>query len=73
MFLNAVRFSSRIFLSFALLIEEWESKFWLRMIAKAEPDYAANPRTLWREANELHLIFASIFRTSASPCSPPYR
>ena len=42
--------------------EARESKFWLRMIAKAEPDFAEKGRILWREANELHLIFASIFR-----------
>jgi four helix bundle protein len=42
--------------------ESRESKFWFRMLAKAEPDFADQARTLWKEANELHLIFASIFR-----------
>ena len=49
--------------------EARETKHWLRMIAAAEPDRAEAARTLWREANELHLIFASIFRKlkEASP------
>jgi len=42
--------------------ESRETKFWLRMIAKAEPARAELARALWKEANELHLIFASIFR-----------
>jgi four helix bundle protein len=42
--------------------EARETKHWLRMIAAAEPDYAEEARKLWRESNELHLIFASIFR-----------
>ena len=42
--------------------ESRETKFWLRMIAKAEPAHADPARSLWKEANELHLIFASIFR-----------
>ncbi|MDB5309806.1 MAG: hypothetical protein JWO38_4008 [Gemmataceae bacterium] len=42
--------------------EARETKHWLRMIAAADPDHAERSRTLWREANELHMIFASIFR-----------
>jgi four helix bundle protein len=42
--------------------EARETKHWLRMIAAAEPDRADVSRTLWKEARELHLIFASIFR-----------
>src|SRR3954465_13030965 len=42
--------------------ESRESKFWFRMLAKAEPDFTERARTLWKEAHELHLIFASIFR-----------
>lgn len=42
--------------------ESRETKHWLRMLAAAEPDHAEKARLLWREANELHLIFASIFR-----------
>jgi hypothetical protein len=32
------------------------------MIAAADPDHAEEARKLWQEANELHLIFATIFR-----------
>jgi four helix bundle protein len=42
--------------------EARETKHWMRMIAAAEPDHADTARRLWREANELHLVFASIFR-----------
>ncbi len=42
--------------------EARETKHWLRMIATADPTFAERARGLWREARELHLIFASIFR-----------
>jgi four helix bundle protein len=42
--------------------EAKETKFFLRMIAASEPTLADNARELYREAKELHLIFASIFR-----------
>ena len=42
--------------------EAKETKFFLRMIAAAEPRHAADARALFREAKELHLIFAAIFR-----------
>ena len=42
--------------------EARETKHWLRMIATAEPDLKEDMRTLWREAKELHLIFAAIWR-----------
>jgi four helix bundle protein len=44
--------------------EAKESKFFLRMIAAAEPELAGEARTLFREAKELHLIFCSIYRKS---------
>jgi four helix bundle protein len=44
--------------------EAKESKFFLRMIATAEPDVAGEARILYREANELTLIFAAIYRKS---------
>lgn len=44
--------------------EAKEAKFFLRMIATAEPKLADEARALWREAKELHLIFAAIFRKS---------
>jgi four helix bundle protein len=42
--------------------EAKETKYFLRMIAAAEPTLAATARGLYSEAKELHLIFASIFR-----------
>jgi len=42
--------------------EAKETKFFLRMIAAAEPGLAQEARALFREARELHLIFASIYR-----------
>ena len=40
--------------------KEW--KFFLRMIVAAEPALAEEARKLYREANELLLIFASMYR-----------
>jgi four helix bundle protein len=42
--------------------ESRESKHWLRMLAVADETLADAARVQWREANELMLIFASIFR-----------
>jgi four helix bundle protein len=42
--------------------EAKETKFFLRMVAASEPTLAADARRLYREAKELHLIFASIYR-----------
>ena len=42
--------------------EAKETKFFLRMMAAAEPKHAEEARGLFREAKELHLIFASIHR-----------
>lgn len=42
--------------------EARETKHWLRMLAAAVPDMKAEARTHWREAKELHSIFASIYR-----------
>jgi four helix bundle protein len=42
--------------------ESRETKHWLRMLVAALPDSKEDARTLWIEAKELHLIFASIFR-----------
>jgi four helix bundle protein len=42
--------------------EAKETKYFLRLIAAAEPKLAAEARELYREAKELHLIFASIYR-----------
>jgi four helix bundle protein len=45
--------------------EAKETKYFLPMIASAEPTLAADARPLFREATELHLIFASIYRKTA--------
>ena len=42
--------------------EARETKHWCRMIAAAEAAHADKARDLWREAHELHLIFARIYR-----------
>jgi four helix bundle protein len=42
--------------------ESKETKFFLRMLAASKPQLAAEAREHYREAKELHLIFASIFR-----------
>jgi four helix bundle protein len=42
--------------------ESRETKHWLRMIAAAVPELKDDARALWREAKELHLILASIYR-----------
>jgi four helix bundle protein len=42
--------------------EAKETKFFLRMIAASEPELSVKARDLFREARELHLIFASIYR-----------
>jgi four helix bundle protein len=44
--------------------EPRETKLWLRMVAAAEPEFKTDARKLWREAKELHLIFAAIWRKS---------
>ncbi len=40
--------------------EARETKHWLRMIAKASPDKSDDCRLLWKEVNELVLIFSAI-------------
>ena len=40
--------------------EAKETTHWLRMIAKATPDMKKDCRKLWKEAQELTLIFSSI-------------
>ena len=42
--------------------EARETKFFLRMVATAEPNLKSEARVLWQEAKELHLIFSSIWR-----------
>ena len=40
--------------------EAKETRHWLRMIAKANPKRVTSARDLWKEAQELALIFSSI-------------
>jgi four helix bundle protein len=42
--------------------EAKESRHWVRMIVKACPDKRTAAVSLWKEANELLLIFAAIWR-----------
>ena len=42
--------------------EARETKHWLRMIVKAEPQLREDATPLWQEAKELHLIFVAILR-----------
>src|SRR5882724_5968307 len=42
--------------------EAKETKFFLRMVVASEPQLTEGARALYREAKELHLIFASIYR-----------
>lgn len=44
--------------------EAKETKYFLRMIAASEPALAKPARALFREARELHLIFAAIYRNA---------
>ena len=37
-----------------------ETKHWIRMLVAADEDCRPEARRLWKEANELHLIFSSI-------------
>ena len=42
--------------------EARETKFFLRMVARAVPRLREQAKPLWQEAKELHLIFAKIYR-----------
>ncbi len=44
--------------------EARETKFFLRMVASAEPKLKPEAREVWREARELHLIFSRIWRST---------
>jgi len=46
--------------------EAKETKHWLRMIAKAAPELKDEAKKLWKEANELQLIFITIIKNSRS-------
>lgn len=44
--------------------EAKETMHWTRMIARAAPETAVRARLLWKEANELQLIFVTIVKRS---------
>ena len=44
--------------------ESRESQHWLRMLVVATPECTVSARELWKEANELILIFGTIYRRS---------
>ena len=46
--------------------ESHETKYWLRMIAVAEPGAKDEARKSWKEAKELNLIFGAIRRRSST-------
>jgi four helix bundle protein len=46
--------------------EAKETQYWLRMVVSAVPDHADNARSLWKEARELVLIFAAIYRKAST-------
>lgn len=44
--------------------ESKETRYWLRMIARACPELKDRARILWKESNELLLIFSKIIKNS---------
>jgi four helix bundle protein len=44
--------------------EAKETKYWLQVIAHADPQCKTQARILWKEAHELNLIFSAIIRNS---------
>ncbi|MBU3979334.1 four helix bundle protein [Patescibacteria group bacterium] len=44
--------------------EAKETKHWLRLLARANPDFSEEFRKLWSEAQELLLIFSKILTSS---------
>ncbi len=44
--------------------ETKETKHWLRLLAKSNPEKREAVRLLWKEAHELLLIFSKIIRSS---------
>lgn len=44
--------------------ETKESKHWIRLLARANPNFKEDLRSLWKEAQELLLIFSKIINSS---------
>lgn len=42
--------------------ESRETKYWLRIIARTFPEHSENAKVLWKEVQELNLIFGAILR-----------
>ena len=40
-----------------------ETKYWLRILAKYQPEFKEKIRVFWKEAHEFHLIFQKITNT----------
>ncbi len=40
-----------------------ESKYWIALLAKTNPEHVEQLRILWKEAHELSLIFNKIYHT----------
>lgn len=49
--------------------EAKETRYWLRIIAKACPELKERARIIWLEANELLLIFSTIIKNSKQKTS----
>lgn len=47
-----------------LAISKKETKHWLRMLAKVDKKFQTKARKLWKESNELQLIFIAIINKS---------
>lgn len=46
--------------------EAIETKYWLRMLAKSDDQYTEDCRKLWKETQELTLIFSKIAKSSSN-------
>lgn len=53
--------------------EAKETKHWLRMIAKTVPEFKEKAKVLWKESNELQLIFIAIIKKSKVNKDKPFR
>ena len=51
--------------------ETKETKHWIRLLAKANPEFKKEFRDLWKEAQELLLIFSSIMKSSRKKSQIP--
>jgi len=54
-------FKNKIFIC---VKESKETKYWLRLLAKADQNFKENCRKFWKEAHEFTLIFSKITRST---------